>query len=407
MSNTLQSNTLQSNTLQSNTLGTNTLLSASLFDTYILDTGDHNILAFENANMPVSVIQTVISLYEQIDVSINLIKLDIRVNKDVKEFIKSTCGRTIPYNNSAIVIGKLSENGIVYGNIVGKLTHDLEQIIQFHKIKAFWSSYGKDYLEAPKPTVPVSLSDNDVKANDKYDTLFGLYSSESNQSPILVNSGMFQDPIQDSTKSHTVIFNNVYNVALFVSNIFNIKSVCEEFPEFEIVESFDCLKLDPTVAQTCFNKKTFPTKQCLIEKIESFKKLYDLPSATNIKKEDDEKEKVMQFITNMYITDNEPANKIGASELYNIVMNNLCIPYEKKTAFRKRLAGYFIEMGLTRKRYADGYYYYGIQQRYDDAKKSEPVSIEDILNKRLKEVESLKPLPPPPKTCQEVPARTL
>jgi hypothetical protein len=389
------------------------------FDAYILDTGDYNILAFENGN---NIIETAISLYSKIDVSINIIKLDISVNKEVKDFIKSICGRLIPYNSSSIVIGpsgpvagavgNIAAGAVgniaagVVGNIADKLKFDIEQIIKFHKLKLFWASYGKEFSDNVPPLKVDPISPiNDINGNDTYEENYGLINQnqvyyeliETFQKKVLKSdwsSGYnvkSNDTVVPNLECNSyIIFNNVYNISLFITGVHDIKSFCEEFPEFEIIETFNDLAED--ILNNCFtlfNKKTFMTKQNLVDKVESFKKLYDFPSKLgNIV--ENEKNKVFRFMKNMYIIDNDPVNKIGASELYNAVMNNLCIQYTDKTAFRKRLAGYFLELGLIRKRYTDGYYYYGISLRYDDKKKSCQISIEEIMNKRSDEIKAAK-----------------
>lgn len=391
-------------------------MSSSSYESYILDTGDYNILAFEKKEFGKDVVQTAISLYEQMDITINLIKLDISVSNEIKDFIKSICGRLIPYNNSAIVVGSkttyTNDYGYDMGSIVDKLKFDLKQIISFYKIKSFWSSYSKDafdldnvVLNTEKTLAPVS----DVDGHDESAIEYGLV-SDAFDSKVLpkdwlsgyrvvktsdislntISSKRDKISTDDMIPYSYIIFNSVYNVSLFVRDNPSIKYVCDEFPEFEIIEIIDTTKIDSKGIENIlsfFNKKTFLTKQNLIDKIESFNKLYDLKSKKNssLCEELTEKDKVFRFMNNMYIINDDVGNKVGASDLYNTVMNHLCISFSEKTAFRKRLAGYFIELGLTRKRYTDGYSYYGVKLRYGDNKKTGNISVEDIMKKRLEE----------------------
>lgn len=41
----------------------------------------------------------------------------------------------------------------------------------------------------------------------------------------------------------------------------------------------------------------------------------------------------------------------------------MLIPHSDEYAFKKRLSGYLIEFNLQKKRYSDGYYYYGISKK--------------------------------------------
>ena len=81
---------------------------------------------------------------------------------------------------------------------------------------------------------------------------------------------------------------------------------------------------------------------------------------------------------------NEPSLKVGATELYNAVINHMCITYQDRALFKKRLAGYFIELGLTRKRFTDGYFYYGIKPKNEEKDKNK-VSVQDLMVKRAED----------------------
>ena len=72
---------------------------------------------------------------------------------------------------------------------------------------------------------------------------------------------------------------------------------------------------------------------------------------------------VKQYLQHNYIFDGSQQNKIKASILYDDILNshkvkNYVTINEKY--FRNRLAEYLIDLGLQKKRYNDGYYYYGI-----------------------------------------------
>lgn len=326
------------------------------YDAKILDTGDYYILAFAKPN----IIQTAIALYEQMDITVNLIDTQLVVGSEVKDFIKSICGRLISYNRSSIVI-----DGSHTGNIVDKLRNDLQQIVCFSNIKSFWSNYNN--VPAPKAAEVLV----DVDGVDKSELNYGTI-TEAYDSTIRCEHSDVQLDL-----SH-VVYNTVYNISLFVDGMYNVPAMCEEFTEFELIESFQLTDSMRPICKDLFHKRTFMSKTKLREKLDSFKQLYDL------QKEDDEKQKVFRFMDNMFIMNKDIAQKMGASDLYNMVMAHLCIEYMEKTAFRKRLAGYFVELGLTRKRYSDGYYYYGLKPKYEE---KVIISLEEIMQRRSAEKE--------------------
>ena len=76
-----------------------------------------------------------------------------------------------------------------------------------------------------------------------------------------------------------------------------------------------------------------------------------------------------------------------ASVLYDIVTkSDMCkIDKSKISGFRNRLSNYLKEIGLQKKRYNDGYYYYGIVAKDFVRYKSSINNIHDI--KSIKEIE--------------------
>jgi hypothetical protein len=80
-----------------------------------------------------------------------------------------------------------------------------------------------------------------------------------------------------------------------------------------------------------------------------------------------EEEKVTKIIKNIYkITDNIN-DKIKASELFEKIYNELIyfqnIKIKNKITFRNRFSKYLINMKLKKKRFSDGFYYYGLIQK--------------------------------------------
>lgn len=57
--------------------------------------------------------------------------------------------------------------------------------------------------------------------------------------------------------------------------------------------------------------------------------------------------------------------------------------------FKKRLFGYLLDLGLTKKRYSDGYYYFGLER-----KEQKSPTITELISKRDDETTSWKPEKP-------------
>jgi membrane carboxypeptidase/penicillin-binding protein len=107
--------------------------------------------------------------------------------------------------------------------------------------------------------------------------------------------------------------------------------------------------------------------------------------ANNIKK--DEEEQVKLFINTKYIIDNDVNHKMKASTLYDSVIDSslIFIDNNNLAGFRIRLSKYLKELGLQKKRYNDGVYYYGILEKNNISQKIME-DMEKIMNERTQEI---------------------
>lgn len=103
---------------------------------------------------------------------------------------------------------------------------------------------------------------------------------------------------------------------------------------------------------TLFDKKCFDDEKSFIGEVEMFKKLYKIDNSL--------KRDVKTFIlTNYTITDNIN-DKMKAIDLFNEIYKFLKI--EEKINIRNKLTNFLLDIGLKKKRYNDGIYYYGLQK---------------------------------------------
>jgi hypothetical protein len=77
----------------------------------------------------------------------------------------------------------------------------------------------------------------------------------------------------------------------------------------------------------------------------------------------DEETTVKRFIEGKYTVDNCIDHRIKAAELYNALLEVVQVGEADKMNFRTRMSKYLKSMGLQKKRYSDGYYYYGLVER--------------------------------------------
>ena len=79
----------------------------------------------------------------------------------------------------------------------------------------------------------------------------------------------------------------------------------------------------------------------------------------------EEEKSVKHYLNTFYDITNDIDNKIKAKVLYDILTKEkLCVIDKTKLAgFKNRLSNYLKELNLQKKRYSDGYYYYGIVKK--------------------------------------------
>lgn len=81
-----------------------------------------------------------------------------------------------------------------------------------------------------------------------------------------------------------------------------------------------------------------------------------------------EENQVKKFLNSKYVVNDDINYKMKASTLYDIIINSRAIKIDndKMAGFRTRLSKYLKDLGLQKKRYNDGFYYYGIVEKQPD-----------------------------------------
>lgn len=76
-----------------------------------------------------------------------------------------------------------------------------------------------------------------------------------------------------------------------------------------------------------------------------------------------EEESVKEYFNDNYTIDNDIAHRMKASALYEIFTEAKFVKINQGNGFRTRLSVYLKNLGLQKKRFNDGYYYYGIVEK--------------------------------------------
>ena len=93
--------------------------------------------------------------------------------------------------------------------------------------------------------------------------------------------------------------------------------------------------------------------------------------------ETNEEDQVKNYLNAKYNVTGDMNHRMKASELYDIIVNSkrVSLKEDKVAGFRMRLSNYLKNLGLRKKRYNDGYYYYGILPKYPTMQKRIEASV--------------------------------
>jgi len=146
-----------------------------------------------------------------------------------------------------------------------------------------------------------------------------------------------------------------------------------------------------SIMNKLFNEKCFESLIELDKEIETMNVLIN-KNASDFK-DIREKKQVEKFIHDNYEVNNNVGDKMKASELCTLIEENfqtLGICVGNIIAFRNRLSKYLLDIGLQKKRFGDGFYYYGLKGRFNGYKnidlKDDNV-IENLMKERQQEFE--------------------
>ena len=322
----------------------------------ILDTGDNYILAVNGDGY-----DDALELYKEMDLTINEIPTTHFVNKDTANFVFSSIGKVIAY-------GFGDTDASIRIDIPEKLTLDIGKAIDFSKVKSFWEN-----MQFP------------AQPKKKYDPCMLLDYSRLLPNPDTLNQDKLHIETPSTkqitgTQAYYVLFNSIYNLSLVVNDKdlkCSINKLVENFPDFlNAVRIPDGMTSDAVTSfYGVFHKKSFDNIEDIQKKLQAFKDLFNINDTSN-----KEKERVKQYFKWNYNITNEVDKRMKANDLYKELINHMCIPYDDAAAFKKRLAGYLIELNLQKKRFSDAYYFYGIEKK--DIPK---MTLEEIEQRRMKE----------------------
>ena len=224
-----------------------------------------------------------------------------------------------------------------------------------------------------------------TKTDNLGDTNITAYNAEYNvlYPPFGSNNELLNKPLEEEVQNKkliTVIINPIFfqTIVLIEPNLISLE-IIHENTEYGFFELFTISYNDyNTELETFINKKYdcvfFNGTEELNNTLSSTSKFIEsiqVKNDINILLTEEEERLVKTYLRDHFTISTDIDKKMKASVLYNtIVDSNLCkIDKNKMSSFKNRLSNYLKDIGLKKKRYNDGYYYYGIVEKYDNVTK--------------------------------------
>lgn len=287
-------------------------------------------------------------LYGYLDIDLQEIPTDVTIpSASSLDFIHQVIGRVISYEQQE--------------DVLDRIQLDLKTLQPLFDVKQYWDKQ-QDRCASPK-----------VQGSFAHELLARV-----------------EQDFMPSSLTHTyILYNTMYNISLVVESSALSSALCDIqtlFPEFvTVIDSTKLHTIPGTTMQslkTLFHQKSFESLDELKNKYDAFAKLYEVETAVN--KADtnkNENSKVKRYLEWHYTISGDVNKRMKANELYAEILNHLCIPIKDQALAKKRIASHLFDLKLQKKRFSDGYYYYGIEK-----KGSVDVSVEDIVKLRTSDL---------------------
>ena len=323
---------------------------------------------------------------KQITNDITKIKTYLKSKKHINEL-------KLTYNNiNKNIDGNINKN--IDGN---KITS--KKINQIHETMLI-----PNYVEKLSAKIETRTFDTLKQKIKKSSLNYIGYNNSDYENNSLLNLGglhKLQKKDEKTLIKYYIIYNEKYNGSFPITNPSNLelnilKNKKLGFNIYEEIEVCKDNKEFITILNTLISNKVHDNENEFKKRINTIKNLYK-------QSEDDLKEKsefdfIKSFINNRYKINNDIQYKIKASKILNIIEDYLKYNISEfktgKISFRNKLSKYLLELGLKKKRFTDGFYYYGLIHKNVSVREKFGTDINDkdilkkIINNRQNELNS-------------------
>jgi hypothetical protein len=191
-------------------------------------------------------------------------------------------------------------------------------------------------------------------------------------------------------ESVIVIFNEMFLQTLVLMNpTEEQETFLEKHPEFGFQKLFAYQTHNKKIVdylQESFHKCNFNSIEEINTTLQRVSQFIEITAEQSNTLEKEEKT-VKSFLNRNFTFDTDLNHKMKASTLFDLILASKECKIEEKNAsgFKNRLSRYLKEMGLQKKRYNDGFYYYGIVK---NEVKQVPEEASDFINSSYPKISS-------------------
>jgi hypothetical protein len=333
------------------------------------------------------VMGTAIEWYNELDIQLDIVNTHLAIDNDEFVFLKNIIGSRVDTNNGENTLTSLLENIQLFHSFY-KIVKKFKPLCKEEKGPTKNAIRDTKNYEHPANSKGWSV----VPKNDKESVVEGFDdSSKSSEIPFEIESNvLFSKGVMSSL---CVVYNTLFNISIVIHVEEQcLKNILAIFTDFECVGTLHNITTGQCeLLNNFFHKKEFTSRGDIDARFDAFKKLYLGSDSSEKETVVNEKEQVISAVQTLFLIDKEPVHRIKATELYQKISLFMKLEHflddTKKGSLNRRLASYLLEMGLVRKRFSDGIYYYGIRPKAVVA--SKPESFKEICERRQKEVEDV------------------
>lgn len=179
---------------------------------------------------------------------------------------------------------------------------------------------------------------------------------------------------------YTIILNYISFKTIVLTNLSkDEKFILDNYSEYGFIKLFEIIITDNQQLNdyiiTTFDNKLFNNSDEINKILDITNTYIDLYKNVN-----NDEFKIKEYITSNYNIDNDINNKIKFTNLFNSIVASLEI--SNPNSLKNQLSQYLKNLGLNKKRYNDGYYYYGITKKGLVDKKELFIKMQNEINER-------------------------